>query len=397
MLKNKYLNSSDYSKLKIKLDEIISYEPGEIINNLDKINKNHSNCINEIFKEKNEIIEIIIIDILENKFLMYFNCIKNLDDNTKEKLFPKYFRDLKHENLILFDLSLKLFKQQINFLDKISYKIDDEKTFDKLYSVTFVKLYLFKFVGFTKNNLSEIEFYREIFQIINDTKNKNFKKVVLIYILKLYYYYLDNNMELLKYLSNNILSKIFDDEFSCLFNNEDAIISKFYLLPLEKDKYEKYLQNLKEFENIKRDKFSAEEKIKQFILNLLNHKDLDIFIIITINKIFFEIYSDNEDIKIGEYKNFLLIVKEIINANFKDNPELIKLLNLFYDSEIYSKNIFPQIKNKKLLEILLYGFHFCVQTLYTENEISLENQNYKNKINEKCFYNHYFQKIIMNL
>ena len=102
---------------------------------------------------------------------MYFNDIKNLDAKSKQKLFPKYFQDLKSENLILFDLSLKLFQQQMSFLDKISYKIDDEKNIGKLYSVTYIKLYLFKFVGFTKNNLSEIDLYREIFEIINIKKD----------------------------------------------------------------------------------------------------------------------------------------------------------------------------------------------------------------------------------
>ena len=385
MLTNKYLNKSEYSKFKNKLDEIISYEPEEILNNLDKINTNNSNFINEIFKEKTEIVDQLIIDILEDKFLMYFNHIKNLDAKSKQKLFPKYFQDLKSENLILFDLSLKLFQQSICFLDKISYKNDDEKNFAKLYSVTFIKLYLFKFVGFTKNNLSEIDLYKEIFQIINEVQNKNFKKVILIYILKLYYYYLDNNIELLKYLSKNILCKIFDEEFSFLFDDEDTIISKYYSFPLEKDKYEKYLENLKEFENIKRDKFSEEEKIKQFITKLLNNKDLDILIIISINKIF-DIYSDCEEIKIREYKNFFLIVNTIINEYFKDNQELIKLLNLFYNSEIFLKCIYPQIKNKKILEILLYGFRLCVQTLYYENKILLENPNYKNETNEKNFY-----------
>ena len=368
------------------MKENISYEPEEIINNLKKLNFSNLSVLSEINQEKNEILEQIIINLLENKFLMYFNRIKYLDDKSKEKLFPKYFQNPKRENKVILDLSMQLYKQAINFLDKISSTNNEENIYGRLYSITYIKLYSFKVIGFTKNDLSEIDEYKEFFQIINNIKNKNFKKVILIYILKLYYYYLDNNIELLKYLSNNILDRMFDDDFSILFKNEDITMNNYYLFPIEKDKYEKYLQNLKQFENIKRDKFSGDERAKQFIINLLKSKDIDTLLIISTNKIFFYLYPNYDEIKIEEYKNFFLTIESIIHDYFHNNYELLKLLNLFYNSEIFFKNIFPHIKNNKLLEILLYGFRYCVQSIYSENNILSEKTDYNIEIKDKFFY-----------
>ena len=187
---NNYLKNSIIKDSNTKLEDIISFEPGKILDNFEKLNslKNSDFIGNKL--EKNIFLEEVIINKFENKFLMYFNSIKNLEKSSKEKLFPKYFNNEKDEYLLIFDLSLQLFQKAIIFLDKISIENNDnEIDLEKIYSLTFVKLYLYKFVGFTKNDISKIDDYKDIFQVINDIQNNKFKYIIDIYILKLYYYY----------------------------------------------------------------------------------------------------------------------------------------------------------------------------------------------------------------
>ena len=193
MLINNYLKNSIIKDSNTKLEDIISFEPGKILDNFEKLNSlKYSDFIGNKL-EKNIFLEEVIINKFENKFLMYFNSIKNLEKSSKEKLFPKYFNNEKDEYLLIFDLSLQLFQKAIIFLDKISIENNDnEIDLEKIYSLSFVKLYLYKFVGFTKNDISKIDDYKDIFQVINDIQNNKFKYIIDIYILKLYYYYLDN-------------------------------------------------------------------------------------------------------------------------------------------------------------------------------------------------------------
>ena len=190
MMINNYLKNSIIKDSNTKLEDIISFEPGKILDNFEKLNSlKYSDFIGNKL-EKNIFLEEVIINKFENKFLMYFNSIKNLEKSSKEKLFPKYFNNEKDEYLLIFDLSLQLFQKAIIFLDKISIENNDnEIDLEKIYSLSFVKLYLYKFVGFTKNDISKIDDYKNIFQVINDIQNNKFKYIIDIYILKLYYYY----------------------------------------------------------------------------------------------------------------------------------------------------------------------------------------------------------------
>ena len=182
MMINNYLKNSIIKDSNTKLEDIISFEPGKILDNFEKLNSlKYSDFIGNKL-EKNIFLEEVIINKFENKFLMYSNSIKNLEKSSKEKLFPKYFNNEKDEYLLIFDLSLELFQKAIIFLDKISIENNDnEINLEKIYSLSFVKLYLYKFVGFTKNDISKIDDYKDIFQVINDIQNKKFKYIINIY------------------------------------------------------------------------------------------------------------------------------------------------------------------------------------------------------------------------
>ena len=387
MLDNNYLNKKIYLIIKKKIEEVLSYEPEEIEDNFEKFNDLNSSLLNEINKDNIIFIEELILEICENKFLLFFNRIKELNPKTKEKLFPKFFHDSNNNNLIVFDLSFQLYEQIIKFLDEISFGIEDEKiNFGKLYSIAYLKLYLYKVVGFTKNDLNKVDEFKEIFQKVNYIKNKNFKKVILIYILKLYYHYLNNDFELLKFLCDIKLYNLFADDLSVLFRNNDIIITNYHLFPIEKDKYEIYLKYSRDFEFIKKYKFNNEEETKQFIINLLNIKDLDIFITISINKIFFNLYLNYCPNTIEEYKNFFDIFNSLIIEYFHENKELIKLLNLLFNTETFESKIISKIKDKKTFEILLYGFRYCIQSINFERDDVSPSDGCQNQKTKNYFY-----------
>ena len=378
MSSNNNRNNKYYIRLKDGIEKLISYEPSEMMNNLNKINTFYNSISQEINIDTSVYLEEIIMNIFENTIMKYFKDIKYLSNEIKKKLYQTFF-NYNLDYLIMLDFSLKLFQQSIDLLEKALEKNNDKVHFGKLYSIVLIKFYLFKVVEYTKNDLDKIDDYKEIFLVINNIKNIKFKKVIMIYILKLFYYHLNNNFELLKYLCDIKLNNIFGDDFSSLFESEDGSIAKYYLLPLDKNKYKSYLKSLKEFEFIKNDKFANNESIKNFILNIFNCEELDIFIILTVNQLFFNIDLSNAENSIKEFNNFFLIANLLIKEKYKDNHDLIKLLDIFYNFVSFHQKIISSVKNKNHLEIILYGFRFCVQSLLSNTNIITEK-------NEKYLY-----------
>ena len=70
-----------------------------------------------------------------------------------------------------------------------------------------------------------------------------------------------------------------------------------------------------------------------------------------------------------EYKNFSSYIKSLFGSNYKLNPEIKKLLFLFYDEHNYMEKIRGKlangddILNQQIFEIILYGFRFCINTI----------------------------------
>ena len=70
-----------------------------------------------------------------------------------------------------------------------------------------------------------------------------------------------------------------------------------------------------------------------------------------------------------EYKNFSSYIKSLFGSNYKLNPEIKKLLFLFYDEHNYMEKIRGKLANRdnilnqQIFEIILYGFRFCINTI----------------------------------
>ena len=212
----------------------------------------------------------------------------------------------------------------------------------------------------------------EIMNSFKVIKNNNFGKVIKIYIFKLFYYYMNNNFESLKNYNYNAYGIKFYNDFPSLFREKDDIMLTYFFMPLDNETiYNNYLEELNLFEEIRIKKFNTTtkemaEKIKQ--------NGLDVFLIISINKIISNLSLKNYIKDKDEYQNFSSFIKSLFFSNYELTPELKELLLLFYDEHKYMEIIREklakkdEVLNQQKFEILLYGFRFCVSTLSNKNK-----------------------------
>jgi hypothetical protein len=118
------------------------------------------------------------------------------------------------------------------------------------------------------------------------------------------------------------------------------------------------------------------------ISKLIEKNGIDIFLILSINKIISNLGSKGYDSK-DTYKKFSNYCKVLFNENpdLKLTKELCQLLNLYYDEKKYKEIILPKLPrdkkgliDKKIFEMLLYGFRFCINSL--DNPKNKKKDNY---------------------
>jgi hypothetical protein len=120
------------------------------------------------------------------------------------------------------------------------------------------------------------------------------------------------------------------------------------------------------FELIQQQKFNIATKE---MAELIKNKGLNLFLLVSINKIISNLALRNYVIDKDEYQNFSSYIKSLFGSNYKLSPELKNLLYLFYDENIYNDKMRPKLVkengtlDQQLFEMLLYGFRFCVNTI----------------------------------
>ena len=398
LLLEKILNNKDLIKnssqlIGIILEGALEDDPKEIKDNLKKINDENSSLFRKINNTRNEFLDQVIMNILERKISVFFELIPELDEQALLKSYKKFFEDNKNSKVknltgILFGDSFVTFEELINFLDEISTKDDNEENnktknmhLCKLYAIVFIKMYLSKLVYFMKERYKEIGSCKQIMDTINNIKNKNLGRVIKIYIFKLLYSYLESNYEQLKNFNSKNIGITFGDQFN-LDTGEEEVMLSYFFLPLEKNDYDKYQEESSQLEILRNTKFN--ESSKKF-LDLIKNNDLDIFVSLTINKIISNLGLNNYLSEKNEYQPFCTWIKNLFNVEYKINENMRKLLNLFYDDLTFMNKMREKlldenkIINQQLLETLLYGFRFCINTL-------------TNNRNEKYLYRTLLQK-----
>lgn len=266
----------------------------------------------------------------------------------------------------------------------------------KLYSITYIKIYLYKLVYFIYNYPQIYEDVQVIINILLGEKDNNFRNIIKIYIYKLFFNFNNRNW----ILTNKF--KLYGFDF--IYEKNDQIqLEPFFIncfLPMDnEDDYHKYITQKTIFEIYLKNNF---KNITSILMSFIKIFEIDIFISLSINKIISNYGFKDYLSKKSEYKHYLSLCNSIFASNNQEieaiaktdikifNNNLIKLLSLFFDYEKYNKIIKPLIEdkegalNQELFEIILYGFRFCVQSLdINENKDLL----YSSLFNEKCFQN----------
>ena len=373
LLLQKILDNNDFIKnssqiIKFILENVIVSNPYEFENNLEYLRDEESVIFKKLNNTENSFLDEVIMNIFENKIFVYFESIKNFEN---KELFPKFFqsKDKINETGIVFDISFEVFKKTIEFLDSFSLKKTGENGnihLCKLYSIVYIKKYLSEVVYFIKEKYNELGSVKEIINVIQKIKNKNFGNVIKIYVFKLFYNLMNNNYEQFKNYNYKSSGIEFYNDFPSLYRDKDEILLTYFMLPLEEDDFTNYLEELKLFEDIREKKFNT--STEQFS-KLIKNNSLDIFLNLSINKIISNLGLKNYINDKDEYQNFSSFIKSLLSSSFEINSELKNLLFLFFDYDTFLGKLKPNlissngIINPQIFEMILYGFRFCFNTL----------------------------------
>ena len=387
LILNKILSNQELMKyssqiIKIIVENVVDSNPETMAENLALVKGEKSPIFKKLNNFKDKYLDEIIMNILERKVRAYFEFIPKLYLEAKTKLYPKYYKDNKSNNNkenktgIIFDNSIIIFKDIIDFLDNFSTTLEEENENEnihicKLYSIVFVKMYLNKLVYFIIERHNELGSIKDIINVIQSIKNKPFGNVIKIYVFKLFYYYMNNNFELFKnynYKNNGIE---FYNDFPSLYREKDEIMLTYFFLPLDDDDLDKYMEIYTSFEEIRNIKFN---KTTKEMSDLINKNGINIFLAVSLNKIISNLALKNYVADKDEYQNFSSFIKSLFSTKYQLSPELSKLLFLFYDEKIYMEKLRSKLAkedeviNQQLFEMLLYGYRYCVSTLVDNNE-----------------------------
>ena len=330
----------------------------EFFDNIDKINEKTDRLEKECFKD--------------------FIKIK---DKGKKDYYKKY---------MIFEKSLDIFEECLTQISKgfpnKKGKMEKISNLNKLYSIAFIKVYLNKFVEFEfsqKYNDMEI---KDIFDRIKTSvhKNTNLENVIKIYIIKILYNLNNRNFE--KILEYDLIQC---SEFKNIqINSQHFLIN--YFVPLDENDEKEFKHGIEKFYEITENEKKSKEGVKEnkneisIYSNENDINNIDLFLSITINYIISNLllkdYLKENTEELENYKKIGKFLNECLSSQ-SINPNLLKVLNLFYDKKqfmwILKKKFDEQYKYKIFVgepyESLLYGLKFSAQSLLIYILLIIEN------------------------
>ena len=393
VLKNSKIISLSYKFLSIILKNLLDFDISLIENNIENLIKHNNQgdyiYLDVINETKNDTLNEIILNIFENGFTSYFEQIPQLSklkEKVQDKYFKEYFEYIRSKQeinptYILSDTSLKLLKDCLNTLENIytnsqleenkREKINNELLLT-LYCIAYVKMYLFKCIYFIHFNKKEFRDFAKIRKEIEGTSKNNFRKMIKIYIFKIFFHLLNRDYFKFKdyHYANHEIT--FKEEFNENFIVKKNSILNYYLLPIED--YEEFQKIERKFQDYWYNNFGGPViEFKDYI----EQKGLDYFYVTSSNIIISKLSIPNYISDGQEYSNYSSFIKNLFDANLK-LPDIKKKLFLIFSNEAeFCNKIQPKILCKdnpkidsNLLEILLYTMRICLQI--SDNEKSDE-------------------------
>ena len=383
ILNNINLIVFSHTFMSIILNGFLSYEPAFIDKNIINFQRSKSPLLELINNSNNDLLNEILLNIFESKINLYFESIPYIPKCDKH-LYPKYFEYMENNNninptFILSDESLILFKNSVNILETI-YKNKKEGNKDinndlicGLYSIAYIKIYLFKYAYFSHFNNQQFIYYKEVLDtIIGDAKTE-VRKMIKIYVFKIFFYLLGNYQEFVGYNYKNHQILFFDDLKDRFNENKEAMLS-FYMLPnAEENKFEIFKENMDKFEKYKFSDFG--KPIKDFVDLIINY-GIDYYYIISTDIILSNLALVNYVKDSNDYNKYSSFTKNIFSDQKINISEITKKLFFLYSNdETFNNTMKKKIVdeqnlkeiNIKQFEILLYSLRFCLQTSNCEN------------------------------
>ena len=344
-----------------------------ITKNLDKLHDSQSKIIKMLNKAKKIFLDEILINIFETKINIYFDLIRYAPDEKLEKYYNKLYldkiNDPDNDTGIILEQSFYTFKKYIEYLElaALGKKKKHNSHLIKLYTLTYIKIYLSKLVYFIKEKYKKLGNISEIMNVIRGKKNNNFRKVIKIYIFKLLNSLCKNYEEFqnFDFFSHDI---DFANEFKIVDKDNQELLAN-YFIPLDTDEiYRRFMEQFNYFEISKKNKFSSDYSKK--MASFIKTNGIDMLNAMSMNKIISYLGLKNiSQEKKNIYHLFSNFTKNLFQKDYIFKSQNMKdLLSLFYDENIYNSKMRPKLlKNNNInqtqFEIVLHAFRFCVQTL----------------------------------
>ena len=418
IVNNPNLLSKSYPFISVIIRNLIDNNLDKFFNNLDNLKKCNNLYISLMNKLNDDVLNEIIINIFDNHFNLYFESITKISNLSKEnskKYFSKYYKcneDYeKHAIYILFGENLKLFEKCLNFLDEIynnstnGNNIINNEILCKLYCISYIKIYLNKFVylNHNYNNYMDIDFnMNEITDVLKGNKSNNSRKIIKLYLFKIFFHLLNQNYyNFVNYhYANHGITLLKEFEEIKLEKKESAL--NYYLMPKENE-IQDFRKVNDEFEiclfddfnkRISINKIKTFMKFKDYFKDNIEQKGIDNYYIISTNLILSKIFLFYVNNSIG-YKEFSSFSIDLFNEELKIKDITKNLILLFSSKDKYNNIIESKLKNQLTFdddlisfEMLLYSLRICLQTNSYENNYciysGLITKEFERIINENC-------------
>ena len=302
--------------------------------------------LSKLEKENNNILDEILLFYFESIFFEYFTEIK--DKLKLDKIELTVFKDLSQPNGT--QTSLENLKLALAYIKQIQPN-NPLKHIGFLYSIAYIKYYLYLYVKGLTHQLQKTENVERISDAIDDELgNSDIRNSIRIYILKLFRKECNSYDEFKNY--DWTLHKI---TWIQDFSFEEKVKSFLDFLFLKIDVFAQYQEEEKMFAEYFQNNFRKDNA--KFVSLIKNHSPI-IFFDLSINKIISNLIKENYSIS-DEYNNYASLALSIIrNINLKENQK--KVLELIFNSNTLNTKIIPKIKGKKLseFEVILYALKF---------------------------------------
>ena len=319
-------------------------------------------------KEISKILKENLKYIFKFKILQYYNGELNKSfDNDEERIREEI-------NIYLGESSLNYFKNAHNTLIEINNAKDAEipnKNIKEIFCLVYCCVFLENFVKYVIKQVAYVSTSRnKIIQYLNEGTSE-IKETFKLFILKeLKTKYITERTQFL-----NIDKWIEDYKLRDLFSD----------LKFEKSKNSKEIQgsltNLF-YGNYGLEEFLDEQELRNSIAKKY-HELNEISFLINIDLFINEYLSTlktEEGIKLCQNSTLMKCFNLYIKKNDKFSKSTKKLINLFFDQQIYIDKLSTTIKKTNYFEIILYAYRFAIIcSLADKNSI------YSNMIKEKCY------------